>query len=493
MYYIYNKTILSGEKYRLPDIFVNFNNLSEEKMQRESLKSRLGFILLSAGCAIGVGNVWKFPYITGQNGGGWFVLIYLVCLVAVGVPVMTMEFAMGRASRKSPASLYEPLEPKGSKWHIHSIFAVAGNVLLMMFYTTVAAWMLYYFYQTATGKFVGMDSDTIQGEFGNMLADPVPVIIFMAIVVVIGTIVCFFGVQKGLERVTKYMMIALLVIMVVLAVNSLFTEGGMEGFKFYLVPNAENIKNVGDGSMIKGLGKVIVAALNQSFFSLSIGMGSMAIFGSYIDKKRSLMGEAINVAVLDTFVAITAGLIIFPACFSFGIEPSSGPGLIFQTLPNIFNNMAGGRIWGSLFFIFMSFAALSTIFAIFEVLIASMMEKFGWDRKKACLINGAVIFVLSLPCIFGYNILSFITPFGEGTTILDIESFLVENLILPLGSLVFVIFCTCRYGWGWKNFVAEANEGKGLKVAKWMRGYMTFVLPVIVIILFAISMYNYFA
>lgn len=462
-------------------------------MQRENLKSRLGFILISAGCAIGVGNVWKFPYITGQNGGGWFVLIYLICLVMVGVPVMTMEFAMGRASRKSPAKLYEPLEPKGSKWHIHSFFAVAGNYLLMMFYTTVAGWILYYFFHTATGKFEGMDSTAVQSEFGNMLSNPLAMTIFMAIVVLLGSLVCGFGVQKGLERVTKYMMIALLVIMVVLAVNSFFMEGGVEGLKFYLVPNADNITNVGDGNFAKGLGKVVVSALNQSFFSLSLGIGAMAIFGSYIGKERSLLGESINVSVLDTFVAITSGLIIFPACFAYGVEPSSGPGLIFQTLPNIFNNMPFGRICGSLFFIFMAFAALSTIFAVFEVTIASTMDWFGWSRKKACIINGIVMFILSLPCVFGYNILSAIRPFGEGTTILDLEGFLVENILQPLGSLVFIIFCTSRYGWGWKNFIAEANEGKGLKIAKWMRGYMTFVLPIIVIILFGISMYNYFA
>ncbi len=458
----------------------------QQHAPRERLGSRLGFILLSAGCAIGIGNVWKFPYMAGQNGGGIFVLLYLLFLVVMGLPVLTMEFALGRAAQKSPARLYQELEPKGSKWHIHGYFAVAGNYLLMMFYTTVSGWMLQYFVSTAKGDLAGLDPAGVRTHFADMMSDPLTMTIFMGIVVVVGFLVCSFSLQKGLEKVTKILMLALLVIMVVLAVNSFSMDGAAEGLKFYLLPDADQIREV-------GLGNVVVGAMTQAFFTLSLGIGSMAIFGSYLGKDRSLLGEAVNVAVLDTFVAITSGLIIFPACFSYGVSVDSGPNLIFVTLPNIFNDIPLGRFWGSLFFVFLSFAALSTVFAVFENIIACTRDLFGWSKKKACLINGIAMFLLSLPCVLGLNLLSGITPFGEGSSIMDLEDFLVSNLLLPLGSLTFVLFCVCRYGWGWKKFVAEANEGKGFKIASWMRPYMTYVLPVIIVILFAVGLFNFFA
>jgi len=447
-------------------------------MNRERLASRLGFILLSAGCAIGIGNVWKFPYMTGQYGGGAFVLVYLIFLAIMGVPVMTMEFAMGRASQKSPVKFYQELEPKGSKWHIHGYFAMAGNYILMMFYTSVAGWMLQYFVDTATGKFVGKDTAGVTQMMGNMLSNPVSMTIYMAIVVIFGFGVCAVGLQSGLERISKYMMLALLAIMAVLAVNSIFMDGGAEGLKFYLLPDFGRMAEI-------GVGEVIVGAMNQAFFTLSLGVGSMAIFGSYIGKERALMGEAANVAVLDTIVALTSGLIIFPACFAYGVQPDSGPTLIFITLPNIFNNIPMGRFWGSLFFVFMTFAAFSTVLAVFENIIACTRDLFSWSRKKACLINCILMLVLSMPCVLSQNIWSEIKVFGKN--FMDLEDFTVSNILLPIGSLLFVLFCVTRYGWGWDKFVAEANEGKGLKVAKWMRPYMTYVLPVIVLVLFLVG------
>ena len=456
-------------------------------MAREKLKSRLGFILLSAGCAIGIGNVWKFPYMAGQYGGGIFVILYLLFLAILGIPVMVMEFSMGRAAQKSPVKFYQELEPKGTKWHIHGYLAMAGNYILMMFYTTVAAWMLQYFVDTARGLHQGASVQQISEIFKNMQSDYVTQIIYMGVVVISGFFICSFSLQKGLEKVTKVMMIALLAIMVILAINSIFLEGGDEGLKFYLVPSVEKIKEV-------GFGNVIVGAMNQAFFTLSLGIGSMAIFGSYLGKDRSLMGESVNVALLDTFVAITSGLIIFPACFAYNIEVDAGPPLIFVTLPNLFNNMPLGRLWGSLFFMFMTFAALSTVLAVFENILACCMDLFGWSRKKSCLINGIAMFLLSIPCILGYNVLSSFKPFGEGSAVLDLEDFIVSNILLPLGSLTMVLFCvTKRYGWGWKSFTDEANTGKGLKVQNWMRGYMTFVLPIIIIILFVVGIYLKFA
>lgn len=449
-------------------------------MDRERLGSRLGFILLSAGCAIGIGNVWKFPYMTGQYGGGAFVLIYLFFLAVLGIPVMTMEFAMGRASQKSPVRLYQQLEPAGSKWHIHGYVAMAGNYLLMMFYTTVAGWMLQYFVSTASGKFVGADAAQVADIFSGMLADPVAMTVYMGIVVLLGFGICSVGLKNGLERITKVMMLALLAIMIVLAVNSILMDGGAEGLKFYLLPDFARMREI-------GVGNVIVGAMNQAFFTLSLGIGAMAIFGSYIGKERALMGEAVNVAVLDTFVAIASGLIIFPACFAYGVQPDSGPQLIFITLPNIFNHIPLGRLWGSLFFVFMFFAALSTVLAVFENIISCNIDLFGWSRKKTCLINAVLMFVLSLPCVLGFNVLSGVQPMGDGSTLMDLEDFLVSNLLLPLGSLIFILFCVTRYGWGWKQFMAEANEGRGLKVANWMRGFMTFVLPIIVLAIFIIG------
>ncbi|MBR2914148.1 MAG: sodium-dependent transporter [Oscillospiraceae bacterium] len=454
-------------------------------MKRERLGSRLGFILLSAGCAIGIGNVWKFPYMVGQNGGGLFVLIYLFFLIVLGVPVMTMEFSLGRASQKSPAKMYQALENEGTKWHWHGYLAVIGNYILMMFYTTVCGWMLRYFVDTANGKFVGLDSAGVGAHFDSMLGDAGMQVLYMGITVAVGFLVCSMGLQKGLEKVTKFMMIALLLIMIILAVNSIFMDGGQEGLAFYLLPSAERLNEV-------GLAKVIVAAMNQAFFTLSLGMGAMAIFGSYIGKERALMGEAVNVALLDTFVALASGLIIFPACFAYDVEVGSGPPLIFITLPNIFNHIPLGRLWGSLFFIFMSFAALSTVLTVFEGIIACTVDLLGWSRRKSCLVNGILMFVLSLPCALGFNVLSGFQPFGEGSSVLDFEDFIVSNLILPIGSLMFILFCTHKKGWGWEKFTEEANSGKGLKVQKWMRFYMTFILPVIVAILFVVGLYNFF-
>ena len=449
--------------------------------QREQLGSRLGFILLSAGCAIGIGNVWKFPYMVGQYGGGAFVLIYLFFLVILGIPVMTMEFAMGRAGQRSPARLYQQLEPKGSKWHLHGYVAMAGNYILMMFYTSVAGWMLDYFVRTAGGQFVGADTDGVAAKFSQMLGDPLRMTLFMGIIVVLGFLVCSFSLQKGLERITKWMMVALLVIMVVLAINSVCTAGGSQGLRFYLVPDLARMKKV-------GIGNVVAGAMNQAFFTLSLGIGAMAIFGSYIGKERALMGESARVAALDTLVALCSGLIIFPACFAYGVQPDSGPSLIFITLPNIFNHMPLGRVWGSLFFVFMSFAAFSTVLGVFENIVSCTMDLSGWSRKKACLFNGILMLLLSMPCVLGFNVLSKFQPLGPGTGVLDLEDFVVSNLLLPLGSLIFIFFCTSRYGWGWKNFTKEANTGKGLKVQRWMRGYMCYVLPVLVAVILVLGL-----
>lgn len=452
-------------------------------MQREHLASRLGFILLSAGCAIGIGNVWKFPWMAGQYGGGAFVVIYLLFLLIMGVPVLTMEFAMGRAAQKSPLKMYQQLKP-GSKWSWHGYVCLLGNVILMMFYTTVAGWMLSYFVDTAAGKFVGMDAEAIGGAFGGMLADPVKMASYMAVMVISGFLIISLGVQKGLERVTKYMMLALIVLMLVLAANSMFLEGGSDGLKFYLIPDLQRMTEI-------GIGKVIVGAMNQSFFTLSLGIGAMAIFGSYIGKEHALMGESVRVCILDTSVALCAGLIIFPACFAYGVDVNSGPALIFITLPNVFNHIPMGRFWGSLFFVFMTFAAYSTVLAVFENIVSCVDELTGWSRKKTCLVCCIAILILSLPCVLGYNVWSHVLPIA-GHDILDSEDFLVSNILLPLGSLIFIIFCVTRYGWGWDKFMAEANEGAGLKVAKWMRPYMTYVLPVIVSVIFVYGLYAFF-
>ena len=453
--------------------------------ERERLGSRLGFILISAGCAIGIGNVWKFPYMAGQGGGGAFVLFYLLFLLILGLPIMTMEFAVGRASQKSPVKAYYALEKPGQKWHIHGYITLIGCYLLMMFYTTVAGWMLHYFYLTATGKFTGLDSDAVASQFNTMLSQPQVMGFWMVIIVIAGILVCSIGLQNGLEKVTKVMMISLLFIMVILAINSFFMDGAKEGLSFYLIPDFERMKEI-------GIIKTITGAMNQAFFTLSLGIGAMSIFGSYIEKERSLLGESLNIALLDTFVAITSGLTIFPACFTFHVDQTSGPGLIFITLPNIFNHIPMGKLWGSLFFIFMSFAAFSTILAVFENIISCGMELTGWSRKKSSFINAIAIILLSVPCVLGYNLWSSDIFAVFGGAVLDFEDFLVSNLFLPLGSLVYLLFCTSRYGWGWKNFTTEANTGKGLKIQNWMRGYISYILPLIVLFIFFFGLYDKF-
>ena len=453
--------------------------------ERERLGSRLGFILISAGCAIGIGNVWKFPYMAGQGGGGAFVLFYLLFLLILGLPIMTMEFAVGRASQKSPVKAYYALEKPGQKWHIHGYITLIGCYLLMMFYTTVAGWMLHYFYLTATGKFTGLNSDAVASQFNTMLSQPQVMGFWMVIIVIAGILVCSIGLQNGLEKVTKVMMISLLFIMVILAINSFFMDGAKEGLSFYLIPDFERMKEI-------GIIKTITGAMNQAFFTLSLGIGAMSIFGSYIGKERSLLGESLNIALLDTFVAITSGLIIFPACFTFHVDQTSGPGLIFITLPNIFNHIPMGKLWGSLFFIFMSFAAFSTILAVFENIISCGMELTGWSRKKSSFINAIPIILLSVPCVLGYNLWSSDIFAVFGGAVLDFEDFLVSNLFLPLGSLVYLLFCTSRYGWGWKNFTTEANTGKGLKIQNWMRGYISYILPLIVLFIFFFGLYDKF-
>jgi NSS family neurotransmitter:Na+ symporter len=454
-------------------------------MKREKLKSRLGFILLSAGCAIGIGNVWKFPYMAGQGGGGAFVLFYLIFLAILGLPILCMEFAVGRGSQCSPVRAYQKLEKKGQKWHIHGYITLIGCYLLMMFYTTVAGWMLHYFYLTVSGKFVGASTSSVADTFSQMLSQPLIMAFWMVLVVAIGILVCVKGLQNSLEKVTKIMMISLLGIMVVLAVNSFFMDGAKEGLKFYLVPDFARMKSV-------GIAGTLVGAMNQAFFTLSLGIGAMAIFGSYIGKENSLLGESLNVVVLDTFVAIVSGLIIFPACFTYNVDQTAGPSLIFITLPNIFANMAFGRLWGSLFFLFMSFAALSTVLAVFENIICCGMELTGCSRKKSGAVNLFLIILLSMPCVLGYNLWDWSGFKVFGGTILDLEDFLVSNIFLPLGSLVYLLFCVTRYGWGWDNFKMEANAGRGLKVKQWMRGYFTYILPIIVLFIFAFGIYDKF-
>ena len=452
---------------------------------RERLASRLGFILLSAGCAIGIGNVWRFPYVTGQSGGGWFVLIYLFFLAVLGLPVLTMEFAAGRAAQRSIARLHGTLTPGRRIWGIHGFMGLVGNVVLMMFYTTVAGWMVLYFLKTAAGDFVGLDADAVGSAFGAMLADPVRQTLAMVGVCIGSAAVCAIGLQKGLERVTKGMMLALLLLIVVLSVNSVLLKGAGEGLRFYLVPNLEGLKAT-------GVSTVIVNAMNQSFFTLSLGIGAMAIFGSYIDRKRTLLCEAVNVAALDTLVAICAGLIIIPACFAYDLEPGQGPGLIFVTLPNVFNHMPGGRFWGSLFFIFMSFAALSTVLAVFETIIACIRDYTGWSRCRTCAVVAAAMPILSLPCVLGFNVWQAFQPFGKGSNVLDLEDFILSDLFLPLGALAFAFYCTRRYGWGWKNFLVEANAGEGLKIPEALRLYCAYVLPLVILILFVLGLVRRF-
>jgi len=442
-------------------------------MSRESFQSRLGFLLVSAGCAIGIGNVWRFPYVTGANGGGVFVLLYILFLVIMGVPVLTMELAVGRASRKSAVPGYKALEKPGSKWHIHGWFCVAGCCLLMMFYTTVSGWMLSYFFKFAAGSFSGMETAAVDGVFGSMLGNPLEMGAWMVVTVVVGFLVCSFGLQKGLERITKWMMGALLLLILVLAVHSLLLPGAAEGVKFYLLPDFQRAAQM-------GLGNVATAAMNQAFFTLSLGIAAMEIFGSYMSKDHTLTGEAVRICGLDTFVALMAGLIIFPACFSYGVEPGQGPGLIFVTLPKVFIDMAGGRLWGSLFFLFMSFASFTTVIAVFENLISMAMDNFGWSRKKSVIINCIFILIASLPCVLGYNLWSDVHIIGA-RDVLDSEDFLVSNLLLPIGSLVYLLFCVTKWGWGFDKYIAEANTGSGLKMSPKLKPYFQFVLPVLIL------------
>ena len=454
-------------------------------MEREKFSSRLGFILISAGCAIGLGNVWRFPYITGKYGGAAFVLMYLFFLVILGLPIMVAEFSVGRASRKSAALSFDVLEPKGTKWHLYKYGAMAGNYLLMMFYTTIGGWMLLYFFKTALGQFDGLTSAEVSDSFGKLMGQPGLMTLFMIITVVTCFMICSLGLQKGVEKITKVMMVCLLGLMIVLAARSLLLKGGEEGIRFYLFPD---FKKLTEGS--GGLWEAVYAAMGQSFFTLSLGIGALAIFGSYIGKERSLTGEALSIAVLDTFVALMAGLIIFPACFGYDIQPDSGPNLIFITLPNVFNAMKGGRLWGTLFFLFMSFAAFSTIIAVFENILSFAMDLTGCSRKKAVVINLIAIIVLSLPCVLGFNVLSGLKL--PGGSVLDFEDFLVSNNLLPLGSLIYLLFCTSRYGWGFRNFMKEANTGEGIKFPSWARFYVSYILPVIVLVIFFMGYWSFF-
>lgn len=452
---------------------------------RERFSSRLGFILISAGCAVGLGNVWRFPYITGQYGGAAFVLVYLIFLVLLGLPIMVMEFAVGRASQKSAARSFHVLEPAGTKWHLQGYACMAGNYLLMMFYTTVGGWMAAYIFKTLTGEFKGLDSDGVAAVFNDMLARPGYMTFWMVLVVLLSFFICSLGLQKGVERITKAMMSCLFLILLILCIRSVTLPGASKGLRFYLIPDFTRFTE-------NGVGNTIFAAMGQAFFTLSLGIGAMAIFGSYIGKDHTLTGETINICLLDTLVAFLAGLIIFPSCFAFGVDPGQGPGLVFITLPNIFNQMVGGRIFGVLFFVFMTFAAQSTIIAVFENIISFSMDLFGTSRKKTVLINGIAIILLSLPCVFGFNIWSDFQPLGAGSTIQDLEDFIVSNNLLPLGSMVYLLFCTSRYGWGWKNFLAEADTGKGVKFPAWARVYVSYILPLIVLFIFIMGYYQKF-
>lgn len=454
-------------------------------MKRESFGSRLGFILVSAGCAIGIGNVWKFPYICGAYGGAAFILIYLLFLLILGIPVLVCEFAVGRGSRKSVALSFDELQPKNGKWSPLKYIGIVGCYMLMMFYTTVGGWLMYYCYKGVRGSFVGASADNISTQFSEMLTD-VPTMLFWTILIcVIGFAVCMLGLKNGIERVTKVMMTALIIIMVILAIRSVTMSGAGEGIRFYLIPDFHKMVE-------NGIGNVVFAALSQAFFTLSIGIGAMLIFGSYLDKSRSLTGEAVNITLLDTFVALTAGFIIIPACFAYGIEPGAGPSLIFITLPNIFAQMSGGRIWSFLFFLFLTFAALSTIIAVFENLVMFNMELLGWRRKKSVLVCAALIIVLSIPCVLGFNVWSGVQLLGEGSTIMDLEDFIVSNNLLPLGSLGYVLFCTRKNGWGWDAFIEEVNTGTGMKFPNALRGYVSYGIPAIIIVIYLKGYYDKF-
>ena len=448
-------------------------------MQRERFSSRLGFLLISAGCAIGLGNVWRFPYITGLYGGAAFVIVYLFFLVILGIPIMVMEFSVGRASQKSAALSFHVLEPKGTKWHLHSYCAMFGNYLLMMLYTTICGWMFIYFINMLRGEFEGKNAAQVAQVYKDMLANPGLMMAGTVFVVVVGFGICAMGLKNGVERVTKIMMSCLFLVMLILAVRAVTLPGASEGLSFYLKPDFQKMAQ-------SGISEVVFAAMGQAFFTLSLGIGSMAIFGSYIDKDRSLTGESISIILLDTLVALAAGLIIFPSCFAFGIDPGEGPGLVFVTLPNVFNGMSGGRIFGALFFIFMFFAALSTVVAVFENIVSYGIDLWNWSRKKTVLVNIVLITLLSIPCVLGFNLWSSFEPLGAGTAIRDLEDFIVGNNLLPLGSLVYLLFCTSKKGWGWKNFIKEADTGNGIKFPAWawMRIYVSYILPVIILVIF---------
>ena len=445
-------------------------------MERENFKSKLGFILVSAGCAIGIGNVWRFPFVTGQNGGGIFVLLYLLFLVIMGIPVLTMELAIGRASKKSAVLAYKKLEKPKSKWHIHGWFCMLGCYLLMMYYTPVSGWMLSYFFKFATGTFEsGMTAEQVGDVFSNLMSNPVEMIIWMAVMAIAGFFVCSKGIQNGIEKVSKVMMILLLALIIILAINSLTLSGAAEGIKFYLVPDLEKVQTI-------GIGHIITSAMSQAFFTLSLGIASMEIFGSYMTREKTLPSESIKICILDTFVAITAGLIIFPACFSYGVEPNQGPALIFVTLPNVFVNMAGGRIWGTLFFMFMTFACFSTVIAVFENLISFCIDMFNISRTKSVIINAIIMLIGCLPCIFGFNLLSGFNILGKG--VLDIEDFAVSNILLPVGAFLYSLFCSTKFGWGFDGYLNECNQGEGIKFPRFIKPYIKYVLPVLVLIVF---------
>ncbi|HHT04827.1 MAG TPA: sodium-dependent transporter [Hydrogenispora sp.] len=454
--------------------------------KRERFASRLGFILIAAGCSIGLGDVWRFPYITGQYGGGIFVLIYLLCIVVLGIPIMTMELAVGRASQKSIATSFKDMERDGQKWHLMGYAGILGNYLLMMFYTTIAGWMLAYFYKFLLGQFNGLNTQQVGQVFTDLLDNPLAMILWMVITTVFCFGVCSLGLQEGVEKVTKVMMTLLFALIIMLIIKAVTLPNAGEGLKFYLLPDFQRMQEI-------GLWETVFAAMSQAFFTLSLGVGSMAIFGSYISKQRSLFGESINIATLDTALSLLAGLIIFPACFAFGVDPGEGPGLVFVTLPNIFNAMGGGQIWGALFFLFMTFAAYSTVIAVFENILAFGMDLWGWSRQKSALINTFLMIILALPCILGFNVLKGFQPLGEGTMVLDLEDFILSYNLLPLGSLVYLLFCVTRFGWGFDNYLKEVNTGEGIKLPRAFKPYFQWVLPVIILIVLIQGYINFFS
>ena len=454
--------------------------------KREQFGSRLGFILVSAGCAVGIGNVWKFPYMCGQYGGAAFILIYLVFLAILGLPIIVCEFAVGRGSGKSVALAFSELEPEGGRWHGYRWFCMAGNYLLMMFYTMVCGWMLYYAFQSATGALSGLNPEQVGNAFGGMLVQPYTMLFWTFVTIVVAFGICAMGLKNGVEKITKVMMICMIVLMMVLAIHSVTLSGAGEGVRFYLVPDFSKVREA-------GLGNVVFGAMSQAFFTLSVGIGAMTIFGSYLNRDRSLTGEAVNIVLLDTLVAMMAGFIVIPACFAYGVEPDAGPSLLFITLPNVFNDMPGGRLWGTAFFIFMSFAALSTVVAVFENIVAFAMDALGWNRKKAVAVNFIALSLLSVPAILGFNVWGGCQPLGAGSTIMDLEDFLVSDNLLPIGSLVFVLFCTSRYGWGFDRFLEECNQGEGMKLSKGLRVYMTYLLPLLVIVIYLKGIYGRFS